>query len=151
MRIYLDMCCYNRLFDEDSAEKFSVEAKKIIQIQREIVQKNLELVTSFMLHYENYQKKNKNHLERIDFFIKTQRKIYVGVDSIETLKIFADNFISQGIKIKDAYHLASAIFTECDYFITFDKKLLKFSTDKIKILNPVDFMEVYENGICDGR
>ena len=145
------MCCYNRLFDEDSAEKFSVEPKKIIQIQREIVQKNLELVTSFMLHYENYQKKNKNHLERIDFFIKMNRNIYVGVDSIEILKIFADEIISQGIKIKDAYHLASAIFSKCDYFITFDKKLLKFSTDKIKILNPVEFMEVYENGNCDGR
>lgn len=145
------MCCYSRQFDEDSAEKFSVEAKKIIQIQREIVKKNIELVTSFMLHYENYQKKNKNHLERIDFFIKSHRTIYVGIDAVESLKIFADDFVSQGLKEKDAYHLASAVFANCDYFLTFDKKLLKFTTDKIKILNPVEFMEVYENGNPDGR
>lgn len=145
MRIYLDMCCYN------SAEIISNEAKSVVKIQKEIIQKNFELATSFMLHYENYQKKNKNHLERIDFFIKSNRKIYVGIDSLETLKIFADDFVSQGLKLKDAYHLASAIFANCDYFLIFDKKLLKFVTDKIKILNPSDFMEVVENGDCDGR
>ena len=151
MRIYLDMCCYSRLFDEDSAEKFSVDAKKIIQIQREIVQKNFDLVTSFMLHYENYRKKDEDQRDKIDFFIKSNRKIYVGIDSVESLKIFADDFVSQGLKLKDAYHLASAIFANCDYFLTFDKKLLKFTTDRIKILNPVEFMEVYENGNIDGR
>ena len=145
------MCCYNRLFDKDSEEKISNDAKCVMKIQKEIIQKNLELVTSFMLHYENYQKKNKNHLERIDFFIKNHRTIYVGIDAVESLKIFADDFVSQGLKEKDAYHLASTVFANCDYFLTFDKKLLKFTTDKIKILNPVEFMEVYENGNPDGR
>ena len=151
MRIYLDMCCYSRVFDEDSAEKISVEAKKVVQIQKEIVQKNLELVTSFMLHYENYRKKDEDQRDKIDFFIKSNRKIYIGIDSIESLKIFVDDFIFRGLKQKDAYHLASAIFAKCDYFLTFDKKLLNFSTDKIKILNPVEFMEVFKNGDCDGR
>lgn len=145
------MCCYSRQFDEDSAEKFSVEAKKIIQIQREIVQKNIELVTSFMLHYENYRKKDEDQRDKIDFFIKMHRKIYIGIDSIESLKIFVDDFVSRGLKQKDAYHLASAIFANCDYFLTFDKKLLKFVTDKIKILSPVEFLEVFENGNRDGR
>ena len=151
MRIYLDMCCYNRIYDEDSAKKISFEAKKVIQIQKEILQKNLELVTSFMLHYENYQKKNKDARDKIDFFIKSNRKIYIGIDSVESLKIFVDNFVSRGLKLKDAYHLASAIFSNCKYFLTFDKKLLKFSTDEIKILSPVEFMEVFQNGYCDGR
>ena len=151
MRIYLDMCCYSRQFDENISEGNFIEFKSVIWLRKKIIQKKFELVTSFMLHYENYQKKNKKQLERIDFFIKTQRKIYVGIDSVESLKIFADDFVSQGIKIKDAYHLASAIFANCDYFLTFDKKLLKFTTNKIKILNPVDFMEVYENGNLDGR
>lgn len=104
-----------------------------------------------MLHYENYRKKNENQRNKIDFFIKSNRKIYVGIDSVESLKIFTDDFVSQGLKLKDAYHLASAIFANCDYFLTFDKKILKFSTDKIKILSPVDFMEVFQNGNCDGR
>lgn len=80
-----------------------------------------------------------------------QRRIYVGIDLIEELKIFVEDFVASGLKQKDAYHLASAIFANCDYFLTFDKKLLKFSTDEIKILSSADFMEVFKNGGSDGR
>lgn len=74
MRIYLDMCCYSRRFDEDSAEKISDEAKSVVQVQMEIVQKNVELVTSFMLHHENYQKKDEEQREKIDFFYQNAEK-----------------------------------------------------------------------------
>ena len=87
------MCCYNRFFDEDSAEKISNDAKNVIQIQKEIVQKNLELVTSFMLHYENYRKKDEDQRDKIDFFIKSNRKIYIGIDSVESLKIFGRSLL----------------------------------------------------------
>ena len=151
MRIYLDMCCYNRQFDEKISEEDFIEARSVIQIQKEILLDNLDLLTSFMLHYANYRKKISEQRDKIDLFIKTYRKIYVGVDSIEILKDISQKIISHGIKEKDAYHIASAILAECDYFITFDKKLLKFSADSIKIINPVDFMEVYKNGCGYGR
>ena len=151
MRIYLDTCCYNRQFDEKFFENDLIESMSVIQIQREIVQKAIELVTSFMLHYENYRKKNLKKRDNIDLFIKMHRKIYVGVDSIEELKVFVEKFVASGIKQKDAYHIACAIFAGCDYFLTFDKKLLKFTCEEIKILSPVEFMEVYENGNRNGR
>lgn len=151
VRIYLDMCCYNRQFDEKISDNDFIEVKSVIQIQKEILLDNLDLVTSFMLHYENYRKKISEQRDKIDLFIKTYRKFYVGVDNIENLKIISQKIISQGIKEKDAYHISSAIFANCDYFITFDKKLLKFYSDFIKIINPVDFMEVYKNGCGYGR
>ena len=115
-----------------------------MQIQKEIIKKNIELVTSFMLHYENYRKKNLKQRDKIDIFIKMHRKIYVGIESVEKLKIFAEKIMSSGIKIKDAYHIASAIFYECDYFITVDKKILKYFCDEIKIINPIDFVKILE-------
>lgn len=138
------MCCYNRLHDENFSEQTLVESKCVMKIQKEIIQKNLELVTSFMLHYENYRKKNLKKRDKIDIFIKTHRKIYVGVDSIEELKILAEKIMQSGIKIKDAYHVASAIFSKCDYFITVDKKILKYFCDEIKIVNPIDFVKILE-------
>ena len=54
MRVYLDMCCFNRQFDEKTYENVMPELRNIIYIQKEIVQGNIELATSFMLHYENY-------------------------------------------------------------------------------------------------
>ena len=99
MRIYLDMCCYNRQFDEKISEEDFIEARSVIQIQKEILLDNLDLVTSFMLHYENYRKKISEQRDKIDLFIKTYRKIYVGVDSIEILKDISQKIISHGIQV----------------------------------------------------
>lgn len=45
-----------------------------------------------------------------------------------------------GIKHKDACHIACAIYTGCDYFITTDDRILKYKTDEIKLVNPVDYI-----------
>ena len=45
-------------------------------------------------------------------------------------------------KNKDAYHIASAILAECDFFVTVDKRLLKYSSEEIKIISPVDFVKI---------
>lgn len=49
-----------------------------------------------------------------------------------------------GIKYKDACHVASAILAECSYFLTTDKRLLKYKDEKIKIMNPIDFLREME-------
>ena len=144
MRIYLDTCCYNRRFDENIPIELIPEKLAIYKIQEHIVQKKIQLVTSFMLHYEILQIKNLKQRESIEMFIRINRKMYVGVDFIEILDKKVENIIKSGIKHKDAYHLASAIFTECDYFLTFDKRLLKFNSDKMIIMNPVDFVKLLE-------
>lgn len=97
-----------------------------------------------MLHYENYRKKDIRRRDKIDVFLKTYKKIYVGIDCVEDLKILSDKIVSGGIKIKDAYHIASAIFANCDYFITVDKKLTKYFCDKIKIITPGEFVKILE-------
>ena len=51
-----------------------------------------------------------------------------------------------GVKYKDACHVASAIFAECDYFISTDKRLLKYLTDEITMIDPVDFIKEVEAG-----
>ena len=144
MRIYLDNCCYNRQHDESVSDEISKDKTAFIKIKKEIILKNIELATSFMLHYENNQNKNINNRNNNDFLIRNYRTIYIGVDSIEKLKILVDEIILSGVKQKEAYHIASAILSDCDYFITVDKKLLKYETDKIKIINLVDFIKILE-------
>ena len=58
----------------------------------------------------------------------------------------AKEIIAMGVKYKDAYHIASAILAQCDYFISTDKRLLKYKTDKIKPVNPVEFVSEMEDG-----
>ena len=52
--------------------------------------------------------------------------------------------MGQGIKAKDALHLACAIESGCDYFITTDKGLTNKSVDNIIIINPIDFVREME-------
>ena len=53
-----------------------------------------------------------------------------------------------GVKTNDAYHVACAIFAACDYFLTTDDRLLKYSTPKIQLLNPLDFVKRLEVEEC---
>lgn len=144
VRIYLDNCCYNRLHDKTISEEIINDKNAVINIQKKIIKKNLELATSFMLHYENYRNKNADDRDKNDFFMKSYRNIYIGVEFVDDLKILVENVLESGIKIKDAYHIASAILAECDFFITVDKRLLKYSSEKLKIINPVDFLKILE-------
>ena len=49
-----------------------------------------------------------------------------------------------GIKVKDAFHVACAIYSSCDYFLTTDDRLLKYCTTEIQMLNPIDFIRKLE-------
>ena len=45
---------------------------------------------------------------------------------------------------KDALHLACAILSSCDYFITTDIRLLKYKTNRIRLADPVQFVREME-------
>ena len=145
MRIYLDNCCYGRSFDDQKQARINAETLAIIKIQDKIIDNEIELATSFILHYENGNKSDDNQKNSIDKFYRTYRKTYIGVEFVDKLKILADKIISGGIKEKDAYHVASAILAECDYFITVDDRLLKHRSDKIVLINPIDFVKIWSD------
>jgi len=52
----------------------------------------------------------------------------------------ANNIKKTGLKTKDSLHIACAIFAECDYFISTDDRLLKYKSDKITVINPINFI-----------
>jgi len=47
-----------------------------------------------------------------------------------------------GIKQKDATHLACSMIAKCDYFITADRRATNYNTDRIKIVNPITFVNI---------
>ena len=46
----------------------------------------------------------------------------------------------QGLRTKDALHVACAIYAKADYFITTDDKLLNKNIDLIDIISPIDYI-----------
>ncbi|MBQ9496500.1 MAG: PIN domain-containing protein [Selenomonadaceae bacterium] len=144
MRIYLDNCCYNRHHDKKISDEIVADRNAVIIIQKEIIRKKIELATSFMLHYENYQNKNVRNRNYNDFFIKNYKTVYVGVEKLDELAKIIPKILECGVKIKDAYHIASAILAGCDFFVTVDKKLLKVSLEEIRIINLVELAKILE-------
>jgi len=144
MLVYLDNCCFNRPFDDQSHLRIKLETEAKIKIQDDILNKNIRLVWSYILEYEN----NKNPFEERKRSIKKwKNNSCTDVDENEHIVRNAKKFRQLGFKTKDSLHIACAVFAKCDYFLTTDDKILSKSglVTEIKITDPIGFIkEVYK-------
>ncbi len=146
LRIYLDNCSYNRPYDDQSNMQVQMDAISKLYIQNCIKDGKYELVSSYTLHYELSRNPFDMRRMAIKDYIEQNAKYYVDIDREPEISQIASEIMETGIKEKDAYHVASAIFAKCEYFISTDKRLLKYKTDKIKLVTPVEFVfETEEN------
>ena len=144
MRVYPDNCCYGRPFDSPSNVRIVNEANAKMAIQRSISEGRIELAISYMLYSENKRGPNQMAIDYNLDFMKRLHKVYVGLDQLESIQPLVKEMMASGIKSADATHIACAIRAECDYFITTDDRLLKFSDPRIKIISPTDMMYLME-------
>ena len=151
MRVYLDNCCFGRPFDNQNFPRIAEETKAVFAIREQIKAGQIKMATSYILHHENLQCPITLRRRAVERFLKTYSSVYISINLAELILTKAEKFISTGIKEKDAYHVASAILAECDYFLTVDDRLLKLKTDEIVLINPVDFVKVLEEITNDDR
>lgn len=137
LKIYLDNCCFNRPYDDQSQLKIYLESQAKLQIQKEILQGKHELVWSFILEYENEQ----NPFDIRKMAIKDWKEVAVqSVILNEIIMAYAKGLLEKGIKEKDALHIACAVNAGCDIFFTTDKKLIRTPIPEIKIMNPIEYI-----------
>ena len=142
IKIYLDNCCYGRPYDDQTQIHISLEAQSKLAIQQLVSEGHLELSASFLNTYENEGRKDEDAKKHIAQFINENIIDYVDESEKDEMKPLIDEIVSTGIKPIDATHVAAAIRSNCDYFITTDDRILKYSTDRIKIVNPAQFMTI---------
>lgn len=53
MRVYLDNCCFNRPFDDQTSLTIRLETESKLQIQKDVQDGKLELAWSYVLDFEN--------------------------------------------------------------------------------------------------
>lgn len=136
----MDNCCYNRPYDDQTQLRIALETQANLHIQNLIRDKKIELVSSYVLLYENSKNPYEMRRKVIRSFLKENVTIYIGVNRSNEVKAIADEIISTGIRTADAYHVACAILGETDYFLTTDDRLLKYKTDRLILLNPMEFI-----------
>jgi len=70
---------------------------------------------------------------------------YVGLERKATIEPMAMEIMKTGVKFKDACHVASAIYAKCEYFISTDRRLLKYRSNEIRMVNPIEFITETED------
>lgn len=147
IKIYLDHCMYMRPFDSQVNFRIMQEAQAKLRIQHLITQGKFILVASYMNEHENNRSVREGPRLHVKNFITNNALIRVGDEFEEDIKNIAEKFVKQGLKPKDAAHLACAIFTECTYIITTDDRFLRFNdkTKSITILDPNTFIRLEDH------
>lgn len=143
MRIYLDNCCFNRPFDDQSKIRIMLEAEAKLKVQDDIVEKKFELVWSYILEAENMANPFE---ERRNAIVDWREQALMKVTENHNILNKAKDLNKIGLRSKDALHISCAIFAGCSYFLTTDDKILN-KNDKIEeimVIDPIAFIkEVY--------
>lgn len=144
MKLFLDMCCYNRPYDPQEQLKINLETQAKLYIQDQIKKGNIALVSSYTLDYEVSNVPQPERRNAIRRFITDYSAEYIGPENHRAVESKAREIMLTGVKEKDASHVACAILCGCDCFITTDRRLLRYSTSEIMLLNPIDFVREKE-------
>lgn len=144
MRVYLDNCSYNRPYDDQSQMRIHLETQAKLHIQDMIRKEQIELVTSYILDFENSNNRSIQKKQTIEKFMKEYATLYVSNKNEKDIARIANTIMETGVKEKDAYHVACAVMAECNYFVTTDDRLLKYQTEKIELVTPGEFIRRME-------
>jgi predicted nucleic acid-binding protein len=117
-----------------------MEAQAKLEIQQQIRDKKLELTVSYILEAENAANPFAAKKTDIQMFIDRYAKILVSRNMDVEVRKKASEIMKTGVKLMDACHVACAILAECDVFFTTDKRLLKYCSDEIRVMNPAAFI-----------
>jgi predicted nucleic acid-binding protein len=144
MKIYLDACCLNRPFDDQSQVRIHLESESILQIMEFVKKGNLTWMKSDILEYEidsieDIEKRNKI----ISFYKYSSKTIEINDEIISISK----SYEKLGFGAMDSIHIASAISAKIDVFLTTDDKLEKIGKKNhkkigIKIDNPLNWIQI---------
>ncbi len=142
-KIYLDTCCLNRPFDDQTQERVRLEAEAVLAILSRIEKGEWDWVGSDVLTDEIEQTPDTQKLSRtklLSGFI--HENVEIGEKEIKR----ATELEKAGFQIFDALHLASAESANVDVFLSTDDRLLKLTKRlsdvlQIRVMNPLTWVE----------
>ena len=141
MTLYLDMCVYNRPFDDQSQSRIMLETQIFVILLAMAWGGRCKLVNSFALAYENSRNPNIENMLKIKDLLGYSDE-YISYDiSILDKALELENFGLIGL---DAIHIACAQKAKVDFFVTCDDNLLKkmkrIANSGLKCYNVIDFI-----------
>jgi predicted nucleic acid-binding protein len=140
MRIYLDVCCINRPFDDQTEERIRMESEAVLAILKRCLSE-WTLIGSEAIDYEI------SRIPDVERRVKVER-----IASISREKTIVDKSIisraqgieREGLKSMDALHLACAE-RSADVMLTTDDDIVRLATKKsasvrVRVMNPARWL-----------
>ncbi len=150
MKVYLDVCCLCRPFDDQTINRIHMEAEAIKEILMRCTQ-DWTLVTSDAVSFEISRIPDRTRMKKVQNFMD------LATEHVAITKTVARRYhecVEKGIDSADALHLAcaesagAALLTTDDTIIKVIKRYRNQITIDVK--NPVEWlMEVNEHGSKD--
>lgn len=139
-RLYLDLCCFKRPFDDQRQERIRREAVAITTIIEQAEQGAVELVRSPALLLENDQNPREDRRLAAALWIDGAA---VGVALTDDVEARARALAALGFRPMDALHVAFAEAADARWLVTCDDGLLGLGRRhaaalKVAVVEPID-------------
>ena len=120
MRVYLDVCCLNRPFDDQSQMRIHLESEAVLAILA-LPDSEAEFLRSPAHDLESGQNPDLDRRERVQLWLD---RFEIGSVDHATATARIQELMDLGFKNFDAYHLACAEQMLAEVFATCDDRLL---------------------------
>jgi len=143
MRIYFDVSCYNRPFDDLRQDRVRVEAEAVKAIMLRIGRGQWVGVKSPVVDFEISQIPDPDRLIEVGLMVGEMRETVTSTEVDRARALILEKL---GFGAFDAAHLACAEKANVDVFLTTDDSLLRMAARfadelKVKVDNPLKWFE----------
>lgn len=151
-KIYLDVCCLNRPFDDQTQPRIYLETEAILEILSRCQTEEWELVSSTALELEIAKTPDTTRREEVQKALTIAQCKILVTEGISRRAIELTNF---KIKNFDALHLACAE-SNADIFLTTDNRLLSRALSyknnlNIIVANPANWLAEVTTNLIEGQ
>lgn len=138
--VYLDNCCLNRVFDDQTQLRVHLESEAVKVILSLCEQRQLRLICSQVSYFEINKTPNTSRKDALNWMLASAVGLVRLNQSIRDRAAFLEQ---AGFKAFDALHVACAE-TSADVFLTVDDRLLKKAESlslRVRVSNPLQWIQ----------
>ena len=140
MRVYFDVCCYCRPFDDLTHVKVRLEAEAVLAILGIAQERDWVVVSSDVVELEVSNITNTEKRVKVVELCNVSGEFLTATADIAQR---ADSFQTHGIKALDSFHLALAESAEVDVLISTDDEFVRLANKlslSMRVINPLEWL-----------
>jgi len=146
-KIYLDVCCLNRPFDDQYQDRIRLESEAVVIILTYVEAQSWTLVGSEVIDFEISRIPDEETRQKVMILSGMAKEYILVTEDIERRAI---ELVEYGFKPYDALHIACAEKANVDVFLTTDDKLLRKAKSvrlAVDVKSPIEWvLEVINSG-----